>query len=208
MLASQSTAQRAYARNQNALKKLAITKTSKHVNSDEDLFYDKESNYYLCERDETETFATKQEKLRFDRTTRKAQLAIVIMIVFLLIVAVSRPVYGPYIDRFGEDGDKKLIEVVKGHLKGREKKRMQRSLENDGQSFHARLRAIEEARARLLDAGYLDGSDEDLDEESRMRRLSDLEKKATKLREEHRRHSNHEGKRRGRNNNDNNNNKD
>ena len=51
-----------------------------------------------------------------DRGTRQSRRAIVSIIIGCVLLAVGRPVYGPYIDRFGEEKNKGVIHVVKQSL--------------------------------------------------------------------------------------------
>lgn len=44
--------------------------------------------------------------------TKRARLVLVGMTVFLILVALTRPIYGPYIDRFGERGDESVIQAA------------------------------------------------------------------------------------------------
>ena len=147
-------------------------------------------------------FATKEEKVRFDRNTRRARIALVVCTLFLFLLAFSRPIYGPYIDRFGEDGDATLIEVVKDHLTKRaerhglvnvggghssssSKRNTHNRHNNNGNkeesTFHARYRRIEEERRALLEE-HVDGVDDEMDT---VRRLEVLEERAKNLLREH-----------------------
>ena len=83
-------------------------------------------------------FATKEEKIRFDRNTRRARCALITCTIFLIVLAFARPIYGPYIDRFGEDGDTSIIEVVKESLT----KRAERHGLNDGHASSKRNNTI------------------------------------------------------------------
>tara|TARA_B110000444_G_scaffold252358_1_gene281574 strand:- start:1078 stop:1776 length:699 start_codon:yes stop_codon:yes gene_type:complete len=146
-------------------------------------------------------FATKEEKVRFDRNTRRARVALVSCTLFLFLLAFSRPIYGPYIDRFGEDGDATLIEVVKDHLTkraerhglgnvggGHSSKRNANNRHNNNNgnnkeesTFHARYRRIEEERRALLEE-HKDGVEDEMDT---VRRLEVLEERAKNLLREH-----------------------
>ena len=149
-------------------------------------------------------FATKEEKVRFDRNTRRARRALVVCALFLFLLAFSRPIYGPYIDRFGEDGDATLIEVVKDHLTKRAErhglgnvgggrassKRNANNRHNNNNNngntkeestFHARYRRIEEERRALLEE-HKDGVEDEMDT---VRRLEVLEERAKNLLREH-----------------------
>lgn len=133
-------------------------------------------------------FATKEEKVRFDRNTRRARIALVICTLFLFLLAFSRPIYGPYIDKFGEDGDATLIEVVKDHLTKRAERHglgnvgggrasskrnaNNRHNNNNGNNkeestFHARYRRIEEERRALLEE-HKDGVEDEMDTVQRL----------------------------------------
>jgi hypothetical protein len=154
--------------------------------------------------DPTIRFATKEEKVRFDRNTRRARRALVVCALFLFLLAFSRPIYGPYIDRFGEDGDATLIEVVKDHLTKRAErhglgnvgggrassKRNANNRHNNNNNnghtkeestFHARYRRIEEERRALLEE-HKDGVEDEMDT---VRRLEVLEERAKNLLREH-----------------------
>lgn len=48
-----------------------------------------------------------------DRGTRRSRRAILSIVVACVLLAVGRPVYGPYIDRFGERGDASVISLVR-----------------------------------------------------------------------------------------------
>ena len=150
-------------------------------------------------------FATKEEKVRFDRNTRRARRALVVCALFLFLLAFSRPIYGPYIDRFGEDGDATLIEVVKDHLTKRAERHGLKNVgggrasskrnnannrhnnnNNNGNTreestFHARYRRIEEERRALLEE-HKDGVEDEMDT---VRRLEVLEERAKNLLREH-----------------------
>ena len=149
-------------------------------------------------------FATKEEKVRFDRNTRRARISLVACTLFLFLLAFSRPIYGPYIDRFGEDGDATLIEVVKDHLTKRAErhglgnvgggrassKRNANNRHNNNNNngntkeestFHARYRRIEEERRALLEE-HKDGVEDEMDT---VRRLEVLEERAKNLLREH-----------------------
>ena len=147
-------------------------------------------------------FATKEEKVRFDRNTRRARIALVICTLFLFLLAFSRPIYGPYIDKFGEDGDATLIEVVKDHLTKRAERHglgnvgggrasakrnaNNRHNNNNGNNkeestFHARYRRIEEERRALLEE-HKDGVEDEMDT---VQRLEVLEERAKNLLREH-----------------------
>ena len=149
-------------------------------------------------------FATKEEKVRFDRNTRRARISLVACTLFLFLLAFSRPIYGPYIDRFGEDGDATLIEVVKDHLTKRAERHGLKNVgggrasskrnannrhnnnNNNGNTkeestFHARYRRIEEERRALLEE-HKDGVEDEMDT---VRRLEVLEERAKNLLREH-----------------------
>ena len=100
-------------------------------------------------------FATKEEKIRFDRNTRRARCASITCTIFLIVLAFARPIYGPYIDRFGEDGDGhnrggkgKLDETQRERLNDghASSKRNRHNSNKDESTFHARYRKIEEER--------------------------------------------------------------
>ena len=155
--------------------------------------------------DPTIRFATKEEKVRFDRNTRRARRALVVCALFLFLLAFSRPIYGPYIDRFGEDGDATLIEVVKDHLTKRAERHGLKNVgggrasskrnnannrhnnnNNNGNTkeestFHARYRRIEEERRALLEE-HKDGVEDEMDT---VRRLEVVEERAKNLLREH-----------------------
>ena len=158
-------------------------------------FYDKESNQF-CNPNAAANgyelrFATKEEKIRFDRNTRRARCALITCTIFLIVLAFARPIYGPYIDRFGEDGDASIIEVVKESLTKRAErhglndghassKRNRHNSNKDESTFHARYRKIEEERRALLKE-HVDG----VDEMDTVRRLEVLEERAKILLREH-----------------------
>ena len=54
-----------------------------------------------------------------DRGTRRSRRFLAGLVVGCVLLAAGRPVYGPYIDRFGETGDKGVIAVVKTSLRKR-----------------------------------------------------------------------------------------
>lgn len=57
-----------------------------------------------------------------DRGTRRSRRAILSIVVACVLLAVGRPVYGPYIDRFGERGDASVISLVQHGLAKRARK--------------------------------------------------------------------------------------
>ena len=54
-----------------------------------------------------------------DRGTKQSRRFLVGLVVGCVLLAAGRPLYGPYIDRFGETGDKGVIAVVKTSLRKR-----------------------------------------------------------------------------------------
>ena len=54
-----------------------------------------------------------------DRGTKQSRRFLVGLVVGCVLLAAGRPLYGPYIDRFGETGDKDVIAVVKTSLRKR-----------------------------------------------------------------------------------------
>lgn len=54
-----------------------------------------------------------------DRGTRQSRRFLAGLVVGCVLLAAGRPLYGPYIDRFGETGDKGVIAVVKTSLRKR-----------------------------------------------------------------------------------------
>ena len=58
-------------------------------------------------------------KAAHDRGTMQARLAIVAIVVFMSLLAATRPLYGPYIDRFGVNNDQTMMERIGSHLQER-----------------------------------------------------------------------------------------
>jgi len=98
------------------MRKSAYARTSGAANNNQSLQkniavsecdYDNESNHFSNAHSSHGElrFLSKEEKIRFDRNTRRARVTLVLCTLFLFLLAFSRPIYGPYIDRFGEDGD-------------------------------------------------------------------------------------------------------
>jgi hypothetical protein len=177
------------------MRKSAYARTSGAANNNQSLQkniavsecdYDNESNHFSNAHSSHYElrFLSKEEKIRFDRNTRRARVTLVLCTLFLFLLAFSRPIYGPYIDRFGEDGDASLIEVVKEHLTKRAERHglnAHSSRHNKESTFHARYRRIEEERRALLEEHAADG----MDETDVMRRLEVLEERAKNLLKEH-----------------------
>ena len=62
---------------------------------------------------------TPSERAAHHRGTRRSRWALAALVLACALVALLRPLYGPYIDRFGETGDKGVIAVVKTSLRKR-----------------------------------------------------------------------------------------
>lgn len=58
------------------------------------------------------TAMSAKQKAAHDRGTKQARLAIVAIVVFMSLLAATRPLYGPYIDRFGIDNDQTMMERI------------------------------------------------------------------------------------------------
>ena len=60
-----------------------------------------------------------QRKAAHDRGTRRARITLVALVVFCCLLKLTRPLYGPYIDRFGENNDQSMMERFGSHLEER-----------------------------------------------------------------------------------------
>ena len=60
-----------------------------------------------------------KERVAHDRGTRRARITLVALVVFCCLLKLTRPLYGPYIDRFGENNDQSMMERFGSHLEER-----------------------------------------------------------------------------------------
>ena len=60
-----------------------------------------------------------KERAAHDRGTRRARITLVALVVFCCLLKLTRPLYGPYIDRFGENNDQSMMERFGSHLEER-----------------------------------------------------------------------------------------
>ena len=60
-----------------------------------------------------------KERAAHDRGTRRARITLVALVVFCCLLKLTRPLYGPYIDRFGVNNDQSMMERFGSHLEER-----------------------------------------------------------------------------------------